>query len=370
MHVETVGPSTPGYQWFEHEFLVSDYVTPTSLVKVRFEASDLGSTSVVEAGIDDFVVSIIECGSGDPTCDDGVLNQGEDRIDCGGPCPDCDCLSVGECDDFLFCTGVETCDAYGFCHDGTYPCGDQACDEDGNACFDCEYDEDCDDLNACTNDTCDAGACVFTDTTPTGYCCAPSNGDLTEIDDGNDCTTDDTCDPATGEVTRLILTPSAAGGGARALTVTPQSCSGQVAVLVTSPDYPCVSMYVGADGILAVTPEMRTPAEWADVAVRGELIVPSSTYTIQCWASDALSEAASATTWMWGDVDNDEDVDVDDILLIIQAFQSNFSQVTLAAADLHPCTPNDDINIDDILSAIAAFQNKTYADTGCPIPCE
>ena len=24
-----------------------------------------------------------------PTCDDGVKNQGEERIDCGGPCPAC-----------------------------------------------------------------------------------------------------------------------------------------------------------------------------------------------------------------------------------------------------------------------------------------
>ncbi len=567
--VESIGPSTPGYQWFEHEFLVSDYVTPTSQVKVRFEASDAASAgSVVEAGIDDFVISTFDCDPGEPTCEDGILNQEEDRIDCGGPCPDCVCLSDGECSDPLFCNGVETCDAYGVCQDGTYPCGDQMCDE-VSGCVDCVYTEDCDDFSVCTDDTCDAGACIFTDTTPAGYCCAPSNGDLTLIDDddpctndvcnangsvshspnydpqvnccdpatgeltliddddgctddvcyadgsvshdlnydplvdccnssngaqtliddGNECTddtcnadgsvshdpnydplvdccdpsngdltliddddactddvcgpggsvthdpnynplayccdptdgdltliadrdnctedicnadgsvshdpnydplvdccypmtgdlttlddgndcTDDLCDPVTGEVTHLILTPSAVGEGARALTVTPQSCSGQVAVLVTSPDYPCLSMYVDADGMLVGTPVMRMPAEWADVAVRGELIVPSSTYTIQCWASDVLSEAVSATTWMWGDADNDEDVDIDDILLLIQAFQSDFSNVTMAAADLSPCTPNGEIDIDDILSAIAGFQSKPYADTGCPIPCE
>jgi bacillolysin len=61
--VETVGPSGSEVEggWYEHDFFVSSFVTPTSTMNLRFSASDLSTGSVVEAGIDDFTVTIFEC---------------------------------------------------------------------------------------------------------------------------------------------------------------------------------------------------------------------------------------------------------------------------------------------------------------------
>jgi hypothetical protein len=58
---EVIGPVTPAYDWIEHAFQVGAFVDPTAFVKIRFEASDLNDGSVVEAGIDAFSVSALDC---------------------------------------------------------------------------------------------------------------------------------------------------------------------------------------------------------------------------------------------------------------------------------------------------------------------
>ncbi|MGB0717550.1 MAG: hypothetical protein ACPGXK_16855, partial [Phycisphaerae bacterium] len=126
---------------------------------------------------------------------------------------------------------------------------------------------------------------------------------------------------------------------------------------------------------LGPNPVYRTAAQWGTAAIRGLEIIPSKTYLVQsdCGApgSPALSGPAAATTWTWGDVDfppNDV-VNFADIQLVVQAFQANFTNVTLERADLEPCLPNAVANFADVLRDVQAFQGQVYSETGCPLPC-
>ncbi len=63
-NLETVGPTGPeaGGGWFAKSFTLNDiFASPSSQVRVRFTASDTGSGSVVEAGVDAVNVTVLTC---------------------------------------------------------------------------------------------------------------------------------------------------------------------------------------------------------------------------------------------------------------------------------------------------------------------
>jgi hypothetical protein len=170
--------------WSYQEFDLSAYADDESSVQVRWV---MGTTDYTWQycgwNIDD--VEFIAVGGVQATCDDGILNQGEERIDCGGPCPACECTSDGDCSDGAFCNGSESCDAYGECQAGVAPCSGQFCDEGGDRCVDCLNDTHCADGMWCNGDeTCVDGTCEA--------------GTAVDCDDGVACTVD-SCDEANDE---------------------------------------------------------------------------------------------------------------------------------------------------------------------------
>ncbi len=128
------------------------------------------------------------------TCTDGIQNQGEARIDCGGPCPPCQCLSDAACGDGLFCTGAESCNAFGQCQPGGNPCPGQLCDEAGDRCVDCFVNADCDDGLYCNGaETCSNGACLAGANPCPGQGCDEVNDVCLPCDNNGQCEVGEDC---------------------------------------------------------------------------------------------------------------------------------------------------------------------------------
>lgn len=121
-------------------------------------------------------------------CDDGELCTVDDT------CAEGECVGVAvECDDGLYCNGVESCDdETGECQDGVppvsedeYDCTVEVCDEEKDKIVHMPEDTLCDDLSVCTTDICfpAAGGCMYEDV---------------DCSDGLFCTGEEGCDPVDG----------------------------------------------------------------------------------------------------------------------------------------------------------------------------
>ncbi len=59
--LETIPANGSTNAWVQKAYAIADVIEPTSTMRIRFRAQDLGSGSIVEAAIDDFRVSIAGC---------------------------------------------------------------------------------------------------------------------------------------------------------------------------------------------------------------------------------------------------------------------------------------------------------------------
>jgi len=222
-----------------------------------------------------------------------------------------DCLSDTQCDNGEYCDGAETC-VDTLCTEGTNPCPGLQCD---------------DEIDLCRTGTCDS--------------------------------------------------PVVEALGGRYLGITAAPSLAPVAFLLTgdpdSPEVSCLRQYVQLDWTLGDLPIFRTAEEWGSIVVTGQAIQPGTLYKVRtdCGADGApdTSLPDATVTPIWGDVDKNLTVNINDAFRIIKAFQGDFSLVTLEEADLEPCDPNRIANIADVQWAILAFQGFVFSDMGCQAVC-
>ncbi len=306
------------------------------------------------------------------------------------------------------CDNPDTCNGAGTCLSNfeapATPCGDptdadcnnpDSCDGAGACLANLEPDgtECTDDGNQCKDDVCAAGVCEHPNE-PVGFPCGSPNDtqcdnpdtcngfgicqDNHEPDgfpcgDGESCTTGDACADGVCVGTPAPAMPLVTAISSRALEVTvqPPGSLVPVALRVTSPDYPCLLQWVGADGVLTNMPVYQIPSAWGTggtIQVTGEYIVPSTTYHVQEECGTFLSEPGVATTFIWGDVNKDGNVDVGDINAVLAGFMGDFSLATMENQDIYPCEgPDGNIDIGDILHVLDAFAGEPYK---CSVPCE
>ncbi len=75
--LDSVGPTGSEVfgGWVKKQFLISNVVTPTSNMRVRFTASDVGDGSVVEAAVDGIEIQVVECVTVDVAINRGELQR-------------------------------------------------------------------------------------------------------------------------------------------------------------------------------------------------------------------------------------------------------------------------------------------------------
>lgn len=131
--------------WKTDAILIGTEVSASPTVRIRFSASDLSVGTIVECAIDAVRVDAYTCDDS-ASCVDGILNQGEERIDCGGPCDPCACTMDAACENGQYCMGAGSCNAYGICTYAGPPCSEgEWCRESDDQCLpygDGDFDSD------------------------------------------------------------------------------------------------------------------------------------------------------------------------------------------------------------------------------------
>jgi hypothetical protein len=83
-----------------------------------------------------------------------------------------------------------------------------------------------------------------------------------------------------------------------------------------------------------------------------------------CTRDVCVDQVCSNTAQVYGDVNDDDSIDLSDILCVIDAFSGVFQQCAPHAVDIAPCIPDESFDLSDVLAVLDAFRGVD-ACCGC-----
>jgi hypothetical protein len=223
---------------------------------------------------------------------------------------------------------------------------------------------------------------------------------------GNPCPDPATCDEG-ADTCGGCRPPTVVGAGGRYLDVTPDISQGEpVAIMLTGdcrdPAVSCVSLdaplYV-QDGVcvggsvpgepcvadsgcpggvcknpIGPEPVFKVWSEWETIHVHGIAIRPETLYRVYavCDRGEGnlvASAPAVGSTWAWGDIDHNGDINFLDVSAVIDVWRERPGAAAREAVDLVGCEPNRIVNFLDISAAIDAWAEYPFWCEGWEHPC-
>lgn len=321
-----------------------------------------------------------DCDIAAGTSDDCNVNAIPDECElAGGPATDCnengildecepDCNGTGLPDECDLAAGTsDDCNANGV-PDECDLAGDPGNDCNSNGIPD-ECEQDCNGTGL--PDSCDIAAGTSSDCNLNGV---PDECDLAG-NPANDCNGNGLPDDCDADCDGNGLPdecepPIVEAVGSRYLRVStwPPCSATEVALYLTSPDWPCVGRYIRRDSQSTEEPQYLLPRLWGEVRAFGVDVRPSSQYEVVAVFPTGSSEGTVATTWRWCDANHDGIVNFADVQAIILVFQGQYNLATPESADVEPCEPNRVVNFADVQKTIKVFEGSEYAEF-CPPDC-
>jgi hypothetical protein len=181
--------------------------------------------------------------------------------------------------------------------------------------------------------------------------------------------------PTVSVLNPSIPNPTVTVVGSKYLRVQPGAGAPQLALRVrgvSGTPSACIDGYIQTDGSITSTPVYRTGTQWGTIFTKDTELVPGLRYTVASECGTTSSSSPQMQLWRYGDVNNDLQTELYDVLYILEGYRGVFTNASFYACDLGPCgavpPAQRIIDVTDVIEVLTAYSGAPYTQF-CPAAC-